>query len=76
MRSKVSPLYGDMHGLPPTDFYAGTWDVLYTDVIKTYEKMKAEGVQVRLHVGEKMPHVYPILPCPEGEAASYDARAA
>ena len=66
---KVSPLYGDMHGLPPTDLYAGTWDVLYTDVVKTYEKMKTEGVDVRLHVGEKMPHVYPILPCPEGEAA-------
>ncbi|MBR3527847.1 MAG: alpha/beta hydrolase [Bacteroidales bacterium] len=66
---KVSPLYGDMHGLPPTDFYAGTWDVLYTDVVKTYEKMEAEGVDVHLHVGEKMPHVYPILPCPEGEIA-------
>jgi acetyl esterase/lipase len=58
-----------MHGLPPTDLYAGTWDVLYTDVVKTYEKMEAEGVDVHLHVGEKMPHVYPILPCPEGEVA-------
>jgi len=65
----VSPLYGDMHGLPPADIYAGTWDVLYTDVIKAYDKMKAEGVDVRLHVGEKMDHVYPILPTPEGKAA-------
>ena len=65
----VSPLYGDMHGLPPTDLYAGTWDVLYTDVFKTFEKMEAAGMVVRLHVGDKMPHVYPILPCPEGKAA-------
>ena len=65
----VSPLYGDMQGLPPTDIYAGTWDVLYTDVIKAYDKMKAAGVDVRLHVGEKMDHVYPLLPTPEGKAA-------
>lgn len=65
----VSPLYGDMGGLPPTDIYAGTWDVLYTDVIKAHDKMKAAGVDVRLHVGEKMDHVYPILPTPEGRAA-------
>jgi acetyl esterase/lipase len=65
----VSPLYGDMNELPPTDIYAGTWDVLYTDVIKAYDKMKAAGVDVRLHVGEKMDHVYPILPTPEGKAA-------
>ncbi len=65
----VSPLYGDMHGLPPADIYAGTWDVLYTDVVKAYDKMKAAGVDARLHVGEKMDHVYPILPTPEGKAA-------
>lgn len=65
----VSPLYGDMGGLPPADIYAGTWDVLYTDVIRAHDKMKAEGVDVRLHVGEKMDHVYPILPTPEGRAA-------
>jgi len=65
----VSPLYGHMEGLPPTDIYAGTWDVLYTDVVKAYDKMKAAGVDVRLHVGEKMDHVYPLLPTPEGKAA-------
>ena len=65
----VSPLYGSMHGLPPTDIYAGTWDVLYTDVVKAYDKMKAAGVEACLHVGEKMDHVYPVLPTPEGKAA-------
>lgn len=65
----VSPLYGSMHGLPPTDIYVGTWDVLYTDVVKAYDKMKAASVEARLHVGEKMDHVYPVLPTPEGKAA-------
>ena len=60
---------GDMQGLPPTDLYAGTWETLYTDVVKTHDKMKAAGVDVRLHVKEKMGHVYPLWPCPEGKAA-------
>ena len=31
--------------------------------------MKAAGVDVRLHVKEKMGHVYPLWPCPEGKSA-------
>lgn len=65
----VSPLYGDMQNLPPTNLYTGTWEVFYTDIIKTYDKMKAAGVNVNLHVKEKMGHVYPLWPCPEGKAA-------
>lgn len=65
----VSPLYGDMQNLPPTDLYTGTWEVFYTDIIKTYNKMKASGVNVNLHVKEKMGHVYPLWPCPEGSEA-------
>ena len=60
---------GGMQGLPPTDLFTGTWEVFYTDIVKTYDKMKAAGVDVRLHVKEKMGHVYPLWPCPEGKAA-------
>ena len=65
----VSPLYGDMHGLPPTDLFTGTWEVFYTDIVETCDKMMAAGVDVRLHVKEKMGHVYPLWPCPEGKDA-------
>ena len=65
----VSPFYGDMQGLPPTDLFTGTWETFYTDIVKTYDKMKAAGVDVRLHVKEKMGHVYPLWPCPEGKKA-------
>lgn len=65
----ISPLYGDMKGLPPTDLFTGTWEVFYTDVVKTYDKMKAAGVDARLHVAEKIGHVYPLWPCPEGKKA-------
>ena len=65
----ISPLYGDMRGLPPTDLFTGTWEILYTDIVKTFDKMKATGVDARLHVAEKMGHVYPLWPCPEGSKA-------
>ena len=65
----ISPLYGDMQSLPPTDLFTGTWEIFYTDVVKTYDKMKSAGVEARLHVAEKMGHVYPLWPCPEGSAA-------
>lgn len=65
----VSPLYGDMQNLPPTILYTGTWEVFYTDIVKTYDKMKAAGVDVSLHVKEKLGHVFPLWPCPEGAEA-------
>ena len=65
----ISPLYGDMQGLPPTDLFTGTWEVFYTDIVKTFDKMKAAGVDAHLHVAEKMGHVYPLWPCPEGKKA-------
>ena len=65
----ISPLYGEMQGLPPTDLFTGTWEVFYTDIVKTFDKMKAAGVDARLHVAEKMGHVYPLWPCPEGKKA-------
>lgn len=65
----ISPLYGDMQGLPPTDLYTGTWEIFYTDIVKTYDKMKAAGVDAHLHVAEKLGHVYVLWPCPEGNKA-------
>lgn len=65
----ISPLYGNMEGLPPTDLFTGTWEVFYSDVCKTNDKMKRAGVDVRLHVAEKMGHVYPLWPTPEGRKA-------
>jgi acetyl esterase/lipase len=65
----ISPLYGDMQGLPPTDLFTGTWEIFYTDIVNTCNKMKAAGVDAQLHVAEKMGHVYPLWPCPEGSEA-------
>ena len=65
----VSPLYGDMRGLPPTDLYSGTYDVLYTDIIKVERKLREDGVDAVLHTAEKFGHVYPLYPVREGKKA-------
>ena len=65
----ISPLYGDMHGLPPVDLFTGTWEIFYTDIANCHNKMKAAGVEANLHIAKKMGHVYPLWPCPEGAQA-------
>ena len=66
---RVSPLYGNMKGLPKTCIWVGTWEILYEECIKACDKMKNSGVEVELHIGEKMGHVYPLYPIPESENA-------
>lgn len=70
----ISPLYGDMNGLPPTELFTGTWEIFYTDIKALNEKMKAAGVEVNLHIAPKMGHVYPLWPCPEGKIARLKIR--
>lgn len=59
---RVSPLFGDVEGLSQTTIFVGTHEVLYPDIIKFHDKLKDNGVDVDLIVGEEMPHVYPIFP--------------
>jgi acetyl esterase/lipase len=58
----VSPLYGDLRGLPSLFIVAGEADELVDDSIRFAEKAKAAGVDVTLRVGESMIHCYPLLP--------------
>ena len=66
---KVSPLCGDLSGLPPVTLTAGTWEVLYPDLVLLHEKLKDAGNNVGFIVGEKMIHCYPITPIPEAGSA-------
>ena len=65
----ISPLFGDMTGLPPTLVYVGTREILLCDVEAFYDKLIEAGVTAKLVVGEGMNHVYPVFPIPEAEAA-------
>lgn len=55
----ISPLYGDLRGLPPLLLYVGGDELLRDDSTRFAEKAEAAGVDVTLRVGEKMFHCYP-----------------
>lgn len=61
---EVSPLFGEMAGLPPTAVLVGTRDICLPDC----ELLAARAAAVRLRVEGGSPHVYPLLPTPEGRA--------
>ncbi len=56
----ISPLYGDLYGLPPILIYVGGDELLQDDSIRFAEKAKNAGVDVTLRVGEGMFHCYPV----------------
>jgi acetyl esterase/lipase len=57
----VSPLYADMHGLPPLLFHVGSTEMLRDDSVLAAEKAKAAGVDVTCKVWNEMPHVFQSL---------------
>lgn len=57
----ISPLFGDLKGLPPTYICIGSHEVHYDDAIAIYKKMKEAGVEVQLHDYEGMVHAFPIM---------------
>ncbi|MFD3538112.1 alpha/beta hydrolase fold domain-containing protein [Streptomyces sp. NPDC058662] len=65
----VSPLRGSFAGLAPLTVFSGTRDVLATDSTELVRRARAEGVEVDFHEAAGLPHVYPLLPVPEGRAA-------
>lgn len=67
---KVSPMFGEVGSLPKTTLFVGTHEIFYPDVVKFYNKLKENGVDAELNVGEGMTHVYAIYPLvPESKEA-------
>jgi monoterpene epsilon-lactone hydrolase len=57
----ASPLFAPLHGLPPLLILAGTADVLLSDSERLATAAANDGVDVSLHIGDGLPHVYPIM---------------
>ena len=57
----ISPLYGDLHGLPPLFICVGTSETMLDDSTRFAEKARAAGVDVTLRVWEGMIHCFPLL---------------
>ena len=58
----ISPLYGDFDGFPATLLLLAEHDIMYPDGKIAYQKLKTAKVAVTLIEGDRMPHIWPILP--------------
>jgi monoterpene epsilon-lactone hydrolase len=52
----LSPVYGDMHGFPPTILTSGTRDLLLSNTVRVHRKLRQAGVEAALQVYEGQSH--------------------
>ena len=67
----ASPLYVDLHGLPPLLSLVGSIETLLDDARALTERARAAGVEAMLEVWDDMPHVWTHFAAilPEGQQA-------
>ncbi len=57
----ASPLYADLHGLPPLLIHAGLDETLLDDSTRLADRARAAGVEVSLTLWPAVPHVWQLL---------------
>ena len=59
----LSPIYGDLHGFPPTILTSGTRDLFLSLTVRVHRKLRQAGVDAALQVFEGLSHAqYSINP--------------
>ena len=53
----LSPIYGDVHGFPPTILTSGTRDLYLSNTVRMHRKLRAAGVEAHLQIWEGQSHV-------------------
>lgn len=73
----ISPLYGDLTGLPPLCIQVGDSEVLLDDSTRLAARASAAGVRVSLKIWKNVPHVWQLFQIflPEARAALAEASA-
>jgi monoterpene epsilon-lactone hydrolase len=56
----ISPIYGDLHGLPPLLVHAGEDELLREDALRITDLAKSAGVEARVEIYSRMWHVWQI----------------
>ena len=54
----ISPVFGDLKGLPPILIQASTCEMLYGEIKRFFERAKEAGVDVELQTWDDMIHVF------------------
>ena len=52
----LSPLFGDLKGLPPAFLQSGTRDLFLSNAVRMHRALRRADVDAELHVFEAMPH--------------------
>jgi monoterpene epsilon-lactone hydrolase len=58
---RASPLYADLHDLPPMLLFASQHEILRDDTLRLSERAIRAGVSVEVIMRERLPHVWPIF---------------
>jgi acetyl esterase/lipase len=68
----ISPLFGDLIGLPPSLLVVGTDDILFEDSLQMAMRLSAAGGEADLRVFPESPHGFTSFPIAMGTAAWED----
>lgn len=66
---RVSPLYGDLSGLPPMLVHVGTHEILLDDAVRLVERAREAGVDASLGRFPGLWHVFQAFPLPESRTS-------
>jgi epsilon-lactone hydrolase len=58
---RASPLYADLSGLPPMLLFASRHEILRDDTLRLADRASKAGVEVKLIVRDRLPHVWPVF---------------
>lgn len=68
--ARVSPLFGELDGLPPVTVFAGTRDILYPDTARLEQRSRDEGLPMNCIISPGLVHTWPVLTfLPEAQEA-------
>ncbi len=65
----ISPLYGELSGLPPSLILVGGEEILLDDSVLMARRLREAGCACSLHVAEGLWHVYVLYGVPEAKEA-------
>ena len=57
---RLSPLYGNLEGLPKTLIFAGDQELLYPDIQLLANQLKSADVKTTFHLGASRQHIWPL----------------
>ena len=67
----LSPIYGDVHGFPPTILTSGTRDLYLSNTVRMHRKLRAAGVEAVLQVWEGQSHTQYMVDLTAPETKEY-----